>query len=130
MNIIMLSGASDSGKTTTLNMVYDQLVTKLGATITQPKSKLGGDPDDFECTLNYRGKCIAIFTMGDYAYSVMNAMDTYSALKCDVLIIACNNHFVRPYQKIRHFPNIIRNKTMPLSNSSNSSDCTYIVSQL
>ncbi len=122
MKIIMLSGSSSSGKTTTLNLVYDQLYN-WGAKINIQKKQLGGNPNDFECELHYQTQRVAIFTMGDYSNRVTDAMSIYSQLGCDVLICACNDKFVRPYSAINNYPNsIVFNKT-----AVNSADVTSII---
>ena len=41
MKIIALKGHNSSGKSTTLNLVYDELCNNLGAKILSPKNVLG-----------------------------------------------------------------------------------------
>ncbi len=120
MKIIMLSGESHSGKTKTLNKVYDYLILQ-GATIINPKVQLGGQIDDFESIIKYKGKTIAFFTMGDYSTAVTNAFDKFNRLNCDFLICACNNHFILPYRKIKQFENQIIDKEV--AKSKKQADC-------
>ncbi|MTK53450.1 hypothetical protein [Paludibacter sp.] len=129
MKIIMLSGPSDSGKTSTLNLVYNALLSNGGVSLS--KHKLGGDPNDFYDIVTYQGQRIAFYTMGDYARCLIDAMKNYST-SADVLICACNNHFVLPYKSIRHYPHQIVQKTVAnsksLHNSVNQSDANLIIS--
>ena len=90
MDIILLSGDPNSGKTTTMNVVYDELISK-GATVAQHKEQVGGNVKDFECILNYKGKSIAICSMGDYLMHCCFAAVRYAS--CDNLILAYNNKF-------------------------------------
>ena len=74
--------------------------------IIEPKNKLGRDPKDFECVIKYQDKTIAFFTMGDYSCYLLKAFEKYDKKLCDILICACNDHFKRPYQRIKIYPNL------------------------
>lgn len=129
MKVILLSGAPSSGKTTTLNKVYDELI-ELGAVPLRPKKQLGGNPNDFECVLTYMAKQIAIFTMGDFAIEVIHAMSFYEGMGCDVLIVA-NSDKTMPVKRLSRYPsNVHIWKTMPLNNESNESDKNFIISHI
>jgi hypothetical protein len=117
----MLSGKSNSGKTTTLNLVYDYIIHAHG-TVISPKRMLGDTAYlDFECVLGYKNKTVAIFSMGDLSGDVCGAFIKYNG-QCDVLICACNTRLVYPYQQIKHYPNDIIAKTMPRNVVSNITD--------
>ncbi len=90
MKIILLSGNPNTGKTSTLNLVYDELIS-LGGTILTAKSKLGGNQNDFECLLKFNSKVVAIFSMGDYKYICYEAVAKYS--NCDYLVLAYSDKF-------------------------------------
>ncbi|MEJ2795170.1 hypothetical protein WAE56_17325 [Iodobacter sp. LRB] len=92
MDIILLCGDLNTGKTTTMNLVYSDLITK-GATVVVPKVTVGGNPLDFECVLIYKGKLVAIFSMGDYLHECWSAAIKYAY--CDKLILAYSNKFER-----------------------------------
>lgn len=129
----MLSGQSNSGKTTTLNLVYDQLLT-VGATIVNPKSQLGGDPDDFECVLSYKAKKVAIFTMGDYSIEVIHAMSYYEGMGCDTLVIA-NSQKGWPIYRLSRYPGSIylskpKLKVAFVQKAANLFDARLIVSYI
>jgi len=125
MKIILLSGAPHSGKTTTLNMVYDQMTS--GMSPLTVKTKLVGDPNDFECDFVYQGKQVAIFTMGDLLYCLTLAIIKYSQM--DVLILAHHtggpkwNDFVTNVMNCPH--HIIVPKTI-----NNQQDCATIISHI
>ncbi len=114
MNIIMLSGESSCGKTTTLNKVYN-FMKPTYENIIKAKSKLGADPNDFECIIKYNGKNIAFYTMGDYSCHLLESFEKYNKENCDVLICACNNRFKKPYQRIEEFSHSIINKKLSIS---------------
>ena len=113
MKIIALKGPGTTGKSTTLNLVYDDLI-KLGAKILVSKTVLGNPKHrDFECVLEYLSKKVAFYTMGDYSGYTIEAIDKYNKGLCDVLIIATNDKFVKPTAKILKFPsNVIIPKTI------------------
>ncbi|MDE5690663.1 MAG: hypothetical protein K2I13_00345 [Alistipes sp.] len=88
--IIMLRGKDYSGKTTTLNLVYDELVNNRKAKVCS-YVKLGWKGDDFACTLDYNNQKVAIFSMGDYVDDIRRAIDYYAHKSVDVLVIANRN---------------------------------------
>lgn len=86
MKIIMLKGPDNSGKTTTLNLVYDELVKRNAAV--KFKVELGWKGDDFASILNYNNKTVAIFSMGDYVDDIKRAIEYFDHKSVDILIIA------------------------------------------
>ena len=110
----MLSGKSNCGKTTTLNKVYE-FINPTNENIIKAKTKLGGDPYDFECIIKYKGKTVAFFTMGDYSSYLIEAFVKYNNKHCDILICACNIHFKRPYQRIKQYSHSLINKKITTS---------------
>lgn len=90
MKIIALRGHSNSGKTTTLNKLYDELLNNQGYVVHTPHQTLPGK-NDFECILEKDGQKVAIFTLGDYIYALGLAMGYYSALGVNTLVIADSN---------------------------------------
>ena len=114
MKIVMLSGKTNCGKSTTLNLVYDYIHQKEGDII-EAKMVLGNPKyRDFECIIQYRDKTIAFYTMGDYSYCLLDAFEKYYT-KCDYLICACNTRFVKPYKRICDFEHIIIDKSIAIS---------------
>lgn len=105
MKIIALKGPSSKGKTSTLTLVYDELIN-LGASVLVAKSILG-DPKqkDFECIIEYLGKKIVFYTMGDFSGCTIDAINGYNTGLYDILIIATNDKLVKPQAKISTFPN-------------------------
>ena len=114
MKIIMLSGKSGCGKTTTLNKVYD-FINPTEENIISAKRKLGGDIKDFECVIEYNGKTVAFFTMGDYSIFLLKAFEKYEKKQYDFLICACNNRFKKPYQQIKKFTHLTIDKKLSAS---------------
>jgi ABC-type cobalamin/Fe3+-siderophores transport system ATPase subunit len=128
MDVIMLTGPNSCGKTTVLNLLYDDLTVNYGATVHTAKNQLGGNPNDFESVLIYKGKKVAIFTMGDYSNDVVAAMNKYAAT-ADVLIIACNSKFKNPFIAITVYGHHIIQKSKQAPANRNSND-VVVVSQI
>lgn len=113
MNIIFLRGKHNCGKTTTFNLLYDELCNK-GAEVVEPQSALPGR-DDFECILKYNKKKIALFSLGDYGFAPSSAIGYYTRVECDILVVAyslgksiCNNSlFTKRYPNCYPEPIII-----------------------
>lgn len=129
MDIILLSGSPNSGKTTTMNVVYDKLIST-GATVVQKKVQVGGNAVDFECIVNYKGKLVAMYSMGDYLIHCCFAAVQYSY--CDKLILAYNNKFKKDLAAVvascrNH---IVITKSLGNPDSSNQNDATTIVSKI
>jgi hypothetical protein len=87
MKKIALLGEGNSGKTTTLNLVYHLLIGN-GATVVDEKTKILPDREDFEGVLLYNGKKIAFYSWGDYTDRIEEKINPYN--KYDVLIFAIN----------------------------------------
>ena len=90
----MLLGESESGKTTTFNLVYDTLLQEIDVNtdIIEPRQQLGGNPNDFECVLRYKGRIIGFYSMGDFPHRVGLAISRYrNRKKCDIFVFAMNN---------------------------------------
>ncbi len=103
LNIIALIGPSSCGKTTTLNIVYQELL-RLGAVSTNREQE-GGNPNDFSDILIWRELRIAFFTMGDYSNAIVNSINHYNNQNCNFLVCAMNDRFVRPFITIQRFQN-------------------------
>jgi len=104
MKIIALHGASNVGKSTCLNIVFESLAP-IAASFS-PKVVLG-DPvhRDFESVITFHsGVTLAFFTMGDYSVYLTEAINKYEAIGVDVLIVALNDRFVKPRTLISSFP--------------------------
>lgn len=121
MKIIMLYGPSSSGKTTTINMVYDAIISQ--SFVVHPKRQLGGNSADFEAVLDYTKedttKRVAFFSMGDFAYEVVHAMSFYEGMGCEVLVCTCNDRFIVPTNRLK---NRYDNVYPPIPKTVNRSD--------
>jgi tRNA uridine 5-carbamoylmethylation protein Kti12 len=129
MDIILLSGNSNSGKTTTMNLVYDELAKK-GATVIQQKRQLGGNPADFECVLKYKGKLIGIYSMGDYLIHCCFAVVQYAF--CDKLILAYSNKFKQDLSAVvaNCQNHTVINKSYGNPASENQTDAAVLISKI
>lgn len=81
--IIGLYGRAQCGKTTTLRMLFDDLV-KLGSEVLSPLPSQG----DARSLLEYNGMLIAICTGGDTADIVDENCTYFTTTKCDIGISA------------------------------------------
>ena len=132
MKIIMLKGKDNSGKTTTLNLVYDELVNNKNAKVCS-YVKLGWKGDDFACTLAYKNLKVAIFSMGDYVEDIKRAIEHYRHTSADVLIIANRNksQFDKLMQQPSNVPPIMKTKVRPaLRNADNMNYAMQIVNAI
>jgi len=113
MRIIVLQGMPNTGKTRTLNLVYDMLVPN-GAGVSTNRQPLGGDPNDFSDIVIRGTQRIAFYTMGDYSTHLANAIYDYDRQKCDVLVCALstNNAKVRANNALNQFNATRINKTV------------------
>ena len=116
MKLILLVGKPQTGKTTVLNLLYNELATNPDDIVAE-KTQVGGRKDDFECvlkcTVSTRMLTVGIFTMGDYLRECIRAAHKYSQV-VDVLVLAYSDKFKSGYGKIagpypRHF---VVNKTV------------------
>lgn len=136
MRVIILRGKSDCGKSTTLNLVYDELVSYPGV-IATPKVTLGHHSQrDFECVITLKdSRRIAFFTLGDYKNDTIKAVKKYFKLNVEILIIASNDEFQNHLDFIcSNYPFNLISKSIPiLFNAStaeveNFKDCGTILS--
>jgi Cdc6-like AAA superfamily ATPase len=81
MKIILLSGRKGTGKTTTVHLLYDELI-RCKAKLLQMK-KIGRN--DYEWVVLYKGKKVALQSHGDIMYRVYQAPIIYSYVDCLVL---------------------------------------------
>jgi hypothetical protein len=102
MEIIALAGPGSSGKTSTINLVYNRVLAAGG--VSMRRLQLGGNRHDFEDIVNYKGKKVAFFSMGDYSGALIAAIQRYNAIPVDVFVCATNTRFVKPIPFIRTFP--------------------------
>jgi hypothetical protein len=90
MEIIALRGQDNTGKTTTLKIVFE----KLKAQGFQPMNDFEEDLEngDFLWVLEKDGRKVGLVTQGDYAqgeYSVKNHLSKLERAGCDTAICAC-----------------------------------------
>jgi hypothetical protein len=121
MKIVLLSGKPHSGKTATFNILYDRLIGA-GAKIDCPKKRVDANSRDFECTVIFRRKKIALFSLGDYLWLCVEAIIKYA--RADVLILAYSDRFnTKLNAMIEKYGHHVVAKT-----ASNDSDCEKIIS--
>ena len=87
MKIIVIKGNQNSGKTTSIRLVYDILLY-LGAEIDIAR-KYGKTHIDFDTELIYNGKRIAISSAGDVLKNIHKTVSDRDG--CDILITASRN---------------------------------------
>ena len=114
MNILLLTGEENSGKTTTLELLYKnhfKIINPIEFSIE------GAEKKDFSTVFNHNGKTIAIYTIGDEAQYIRNAFEKYSSfridgieIKIDILILAHRTKIQLPKEipiasKLPEYPN-------------------------
>lgn len=138
MKVIMLTGPAGSGKSTTLAHVYNILMSFPGAQVVSPKTQAGGRKYDFKCVIRITPPWggndldIAIFSMGDLAYAVNDAMIYYFNQKVDVLIIP-NSGFLSPVKQLATYAGSVNlKKTVDIENQdrANAIDCWQIINNI
>lgn len=130
MKLIILTGPASCGKTSTLRITYDDLIST-GA-ISTAKKQEGANLKDFSDVLDYKGKKIGILTMGDYAYRVIEFLDECDSKGYDIFITACNDRFKKPFKRFGAYPvchiiTKVKAASASLELSENASDAATIV---
>ncbi|MBQ8493745.1 MAG: hypothetical protein IJ464_05640 [Alistipes sp.] len=87
MKIIVVKGNPNSGKTTSIRLVYDLLLYE-GATISKARG-LGKTYTDFDTELLYDGKRVAISSAGDVLKNIHKTINRHEG--CDILVTASRN---------------------------------------
>lgn len=111
MRLIILSGESHCGKTTSLNLSHDILLSTNTAT-EQSKISVGNSSQhDYEYLMSCvnTNKKIVISTWGDYPCLLNQCCLKYAG--CDAIICACNMGFMRnrvykPFEDAMKFDNL------------------------
>lgn len=104
MRVILLSGPSDCGKTTSLNMLFDRIKETSGVKVLD-KQQIEGR--DVKCKLIYPdGKKLTIITQGDYGDELERYYEYFK--DCDILICACNKshmtrRIVKPFDEVTEY---------------------------
>lgn len=113
MRIIVLQGTRNTGKTITLNIVYDIVLQNGGVSSNR---QVIGNPtqNDFSDIVLRGNQRIAFFTMGDYSTYLANAIYEYDRQNCDVLVcaISTNTPKVRANNALNQFTTTRINKTV------------------
>jgi ABC-type dipeptide/oligopeptide/nickel transport system ATPase component len=124
MKIIMLSGECNSGKSTTLNLVYNT-INPAPQDIIEPKTSVGNQKDkDFKCIICYNGKKVSFYTGGDNPSSIIDeAIEEYKE-KCDTLVCACRKEFKKkrkknPYSEVEKYKYVIIGKQIANDEDNN-----------
>ncbi|MDI5950274.1 hypothetical protein [Flavobacterium yafengii] len=117
MEIIVLEGFSNTGKTTTIGILYNLLLSNGG--ISTNKQALGRDPNDFsDIVINYKNLKIGIFSMGDNSTAISQGIVNFNNQNCDVFIcsLSTGTPKVRANNRINRFQNIRIPKTIASQN--------------
>ena len=121
MQIIVLEGLSNTGKSTTIGLLYNLLLNN-GGTSTN-KQPLGNDPKDFsDIIINYKNLKISIFTMGDNSTAISQAIQNYNNKNCDFFICSLSSGTpkIRAKKRINQFINTRIPKTIASQNITQS----------
>ena len=104
MRILVLTGISNSGKSTTLNLLYNMIIPNIGQSLNN--RIILGDPiqNDFSETLSYHNEIVEFYTMGDYPQKLRIAIRNAAFRNTNVFICACSrldNGLINELQKHR-----------------------------
>jgi len=91
VRIILVSGKSNSGKTTALGKLYDSLISFGACDITGNYDYDDEDCSEFDHVVEWKDKTIAIRFDGDVYQWCIDAIVRYAA--CDVLVLAYSDKF-------------------------------------
>lgn len=97
MDILVLVGLHNIGKTPTVDLVYKMVLADGGKSTGRVNDS--EHPGDFYDVVNYKNKKIAFYSLGDYSTFLADAIYYYANEKCDVLICACSTN--RPMVKAK-----------------------------
>ncbi|WP_411811042.1 hypothetical protein ACLB9Y_12975 [Chryseobacterium scophthalmum] len=129
MRIIALRGSRDCGKSTTLNLVYQELISNTSYCIDEGIREVLGNPtmNDFECVVRLvDNRNIAFYTMGDYMRDIPYAIERYAKMKVDILILASNTNYYNHLTAITRYPFTIVNKLIAFpQNEENNNVCNF-----
>jgi hypothetical protein len=131
MRVIVLQEIPNTGKTSTLNLVYNMMIPNGGGVSTN-RLPLGGDPNDFSDIVVRAAQRIAFFTMGDYSTYLANAIYGYDRQNCDVLVCALSSNTakLRANNALNAFSATRINKTIAVNSTAelaaNSADAQII----
>ena len=90
MKVILLTGPSNSGKTTTLHELYKELKSNEMSDIEKPRPHPFDERDSIYY-VKYGGKKIGIVTLGDYSIETVYQIGVFWAKQADILVIANSN---------------------------------------
>lgn len=90
MRIIVLCGIENTGKSITLNILYNMLVPALAQTNNNRTVLGNAAQNDFFETIIYRNQTVEFFTMGDYPSFLEKAIKNAASRQTDVFICACS----------------------------------------
>lgn len=134
-HVIALVGDNNCGKTTTLNMVYDNVMRKGGTSVIS-KQPLGHQRvralyNDFSSVVSFMGRQIMFYTMGDYA-DTGDFMAEYYRKGFDMFVCALSTTRKRHFLDIRKYSNTKIPKTVATNASEqkrvNTKDAEHIYS--
>jgi hypothetical protein len=131
MDILVLQGLPNKGKTTTIGLVYDLVINSGG--VSTKRQTLGGDPKDFsDIVTGFKNKEIAFFSMGDNSTELALAIYNYNRQNCDLIICALStgtakvraNNAINKFNATRFNKRIAANPS--LENQANVIDASII----
>lgn len=112
MRIICLTGISNTGKTTTLNLLYDLLVARLASSHNDRKPLGNPAQNDFQETVNYQNEVIEFYTMGDYPKPLELAIREAPGRGITIFICACSGFSDRLIDEFRRHRTAFISKTI------------------
>lgn len=95
---IVIYGIGNAGKTTIINLLYHKLKDRdTNSIICRERKFLGKKEDnDFTITITYKGKSIVLYSAGDKAEFIDEAIDI--GRNFDILVCTCNMRLYQTYK--------------------------------
>lgn len=114
MQVIVLQGMPNTGKTSTLHLVYNMLVPNGGGVSTNHQAIGDLTQNDFSDIVIIGTQRIAFYSMGDFSTILANTIYDYGRQSCDVLVCALSTNTAkkRANKALNHFNATRINKTI------------------
>ncbi len=88
MVIIALTGPSNTGKTATINVACALMCAD--AKVIEKRESVRDDGKDLSCLLEYKGKKVAFYTIGEERAHLLEVFGSYQDKTCDIMVCAIN----------------------------------------
>ena len=123
MELIILSGEADSGKTGIMTQIINSKNVKTITLIKQTKPRQTRNLPDYIGVFNIKSKCVGIVTRGDTRKQIIegHSILLQSRYRFDVIICVCHpsnvNYTINLYQTNNAYVGLIKSNTTKIVNT-------------